>query len=87
MCSEDTTSNGNPLNFSLCYLYHQLDDETVEVFFRGILEFPIPRARVTDASEFMLEFVLAFTKARECHQMKRISQLINLSKQEREKKM
>ncbi|TMW65650.1 hypothetical protein Poli38472_008292 [Pythium oligandrum] len=76
------------IHLSVCYLYHQVDEKTVHVFVRGIIEIPHEASAVrADVIKQATSYLLAPTRARECVRMKEITALINDSKIDRENMM
>ena len=72
------------LNLSICYLFHEVEDHLVEVFFRGIMEFPVTHLGIDVAIDSAADCVLGIARAKEIAQMKRLTRLIDDTKEHRE---
>lgn len=69
---------------SVCYLYHQVDDDVVHVFVRGIIETPhLGSADVSRVVQQAATIMLAPTRARHCQRMRSIAGMIERSKTNR----
>ncbi|DBA05240.1 TPA: hypothetical protein N0F65_007402 [Lagenidium giganteum] len=75
------------VTMSICYIYNQLNEEVTEVYIRGIVEPPMDSDKAEIAANAAGEYILAPVKAKACAQMKKISELIQKSKDEREQRL
>ncbi|GLD92150.1 hypothetical protein PINS_up000683 [Pythium insidiosum] len=76
------------IHLSVCYLYYQVDVDTVHVFMRGIIEIPHSKdVQISTVRAQAARILLGPTRGRACYSIRVISSLMDRSKTDREEQV